>query len=843
MSLPLILAGPILRRVDGEVCSAWVALSRPATVGVTLWAGTQMSTGPGTVASGDAPLASGQVQTRRFGANLHIALVTIDLKGPPAVALAPGSLHSYDITIDGTASLRTEGLLKDEVAGTRLANVDTGTDAGDGSAGFNAPLHLALGYDTDRLPSFVTPGATIESLRMAHASCRRSNAGGYDAMAWLDDFIKANKLTPAERPQQLYLTGDQIYADDLGTALLPMLTRLGAELLGGVEKFPVSETAGQEFELNVDKFPPQRRGLIVREKARFSTTDSRNHLLGFGEFAAMYCAAWSSRVWQALGNEFSTFVDFSPDNADTAAFLSKPETEVGGTLAKWKADPDHGLASIERETKQVRIYRDAVPKAARALANCITYMIWDDHEVTDDWNLTGRWLSRVYSKRPGQAIIRNGMIAYGLFQGWGNDPKAFAADGNNKDFLTEAESIFAGNGPFPSGATNRMDEILGFPGAAADKRAKWHYRVDGPRHRTLVLDTRTRRDTGNAASTKPPKLLGGTLGDQVPDGPLTDGRELLVVVSAAPVLGPTLFDKVFQPLTAAIKDTSNAIGKMLEDAPYNAAEELKQTVKYTDGDEHRDVEGWAADEGHQEALLKKLGSYPRVVILSGDVHFSCSMTLDYWKGTTPTPSRIVQLTSSGARNGWPIKIESQFRKNTVFQDLLGGVLVERLAWTGPAKITVPAGSHISPGRRGRMKRSPALLPVLGWPAGTTIDTAPDWRWRLKLVRDTRTGGQNGAPPDPPPLATDINPGASFAGYVGLAKRHAVATMTMPRLLRTLMFLSNIGLVSFRDTGGTVTLTHRLLSASAPSSQTFAVNTLHEASLAPSTEAPPTLLTN
>ena len=843
MSLPLILAGPILRRVDGEVCSAWVALSRPATVGVTLWAGTQMSTGPGTVASGDAPLASGQVQTRRFGANLHIALVTVDLKGPPAVALAPGSLHSYDITIDGTASLRTEGLLKDEVAGTRLANVDTGTDAGDGSAGFNAPLHLALGYDTDRLPSFVTPGATIESLRMAHASCRRSNAGGYDAMAWLDDFIKANKLTPAERPQQLYLTGDQIYADDLGTALLPMLTRLGAELLGGIEKFPVSETAGQEFELNVDKFPPQRRGLIVREKARFSTTDSRNHLLGFGEFAAMYCAAWSSRVWQALGNEFSTFVDFSPDNADTAAFLSKPETEVGGTLAKWKANPDHGLASIERETKQVRIYRDAVPKAARALANCITYMIWDDHEVTDDWNLTGRWLSRVYSKRPGQAIIRNGMIAYGLFQGWGNDPKAFAADGNNKDFLTEAESIFAGNGPFPSGATNRMDEILGFPGAAADKRAKWHYRVDGPRHRTLVLDTRTRRDTGNAASTTPPKLLGGTLGDQVPDGPLTDGRELLVVVSAAPVLGPTLFDKVFQPLTAAIKDTSNAIGKMLEDAPYNAAEELKQTVKYTDGDEHRDVEGWAADEGHQEALLKKLGSYPRVVILSGDVHFSCSMTLDYWKGTTPTPSRIVQLTSSGARNGWPIKIESQFRKNTVFQDLLGGVLVERLAWTGPAKITVPAGSHISPGRRGRMKRSPALLPVLGWPAGTTIDTAPDWRWRLKLVRDTRTGGQNGAPPDPPPLATDINPGASFAGYVGLAKRHAVATMTMPRLLRTLMFLSNIGLVSFRDAGGTVTLTHRLLSASAPSSQTFAVNTLHEASLAPSTEAPPTLLTN
>jgi hypothetical protein len=68
-------------------------------------------------------------------------------------------------------------------------------------------------------------------------------------------------------------------------------------------------------------------------------------------------------------------------------------------------------------------------------------------------------------------------------------------------------------------------------------------------------------------------------------------------------------------------------------------------------------------------------------------------------------------------------------------------------------------------------------------------------------------------------------------------------MTMPRLLRTLMFLSNIGLVSFRNDGGTVVLTHRLLSSSAPGSETFAVNTVHEASLAPSTEAPPALLTN
>ena len=825
MALPLVLAGPILRRVDAKSVSAFVALSRAATVEMRLWAGSQMSNGIGSVGSGAASLASGQATTRRIGANLHLVVVTIDLVGPPAVALAPGALHSYDIVIDGTANLQSEQLLRDERENqARIPGVDD-----------PAPLHLALGYDEDRLPGFVTPAAAIDQVRIAHTSCRRTNFPGYDAMGWLDDWIKDHRDDPTARPQQLFLTGDQIYADDLGTSLLPMLTRLGEELLGGRENFPVDD--GHSFELTPDHFPPQRRGKIVRELARLSTTDSKNHLLGLGEFAAMYLAAWSSRIWRPLGDEASMFM---PLDGASAPFLSKWEDCFGGSLQGWK-DAKSGLEAATKETKHTELFRDIVPKAARALANCSTYMIFDDHEITDDWNLTGRWLTRVYSKKPGQAIIRNGMIAYGLFQGWGNDPSAFKT-GNNKDFLDQAEALFAGAGPFPVGATNRIDEILGFPGAGADKRAVWHYAVDGPRHRVVVLDTRTLRDTGGPASTRPPKLLGGTLGDQLADGPLTDGRELLIVVSAPPVLGPTLFDKVLQPLASTVKDMSNAIGSMLKDDAFDPCKKLKSVLEFTDGDEQRDVEGWAGDEGHQEALLKKLATYPKAVILSGDVHYSSSLTLDYWRNGVAAPSRIVQLTCSGARNGWPMAIESQFRKSAVFQNLLGGVLVERVAWNGEAKITLPDNARVGPGRRGRMKRSPSLLPVIGWPAGTTMSDPPDWRWRLKLVRDIRTGGQNGAPPDPPTMSPDVDPDTSFAGYVEAVKRHALLTIQQPRLLRTMMFLSNIGLVSFKPDGGDVTLVHQLLSASTAGSQSSAINTEHVMSLAPSAEAQPVLVT-
>ena len=37
-----------------------------------------------------------------------------------------------------------------------------------------------------------------------------------------------------------------------------------------------------------------------------------------------------------------------------------------------------------------------LPRVRRALANIATYMILDDHEITDDFNLQRRFTDRVY---------------------------------------------------------------------------------------------------------------------------------------------------------------------------------------------------------------------------------------------------------------------------------------------------------------------------------------------------------------------------------------------------------------------------------------------------------------
>jgi hypothetical protein len=66
--LPLILAGPIVRRVEPRSVSVWVALWDAVPVTLRLWAGTQRSTGGGQLQSGDAPLVTSEAATpRRFG--------------------------------------------------------------------------------------------------------------------------------------------------------------------------------------------------------------------------------------------------------------------------------------------------------------------------------------------------------------------------------------------------------------------------------------------------------------------------------------------------------------------------------------------------------------------------------------------------------------------------------------------------------------------------------------------------------------------------------------------------------------------------------------------------------
>lgn len=63
-------------------------------------------------------------------------------------------------------------------------------------------------------------------------------------------------------------------------------------------------------------------------------------------------------------------------------------------------------------------------------------MIFDDHDVTDDWNLSALWETTAYEHPFSRRIIGNALLGYLLCQGWGNQPQQFAG------LLQECRSLF-----------------------------------------------------------------------------------------------------------------------------------------------------------------------------------------------------------------------------------------------------------------------------------------------------------------------------------------------------------------------------------------------------------------
>jgi hypothetical protein len=47
-------------------------------------------------------------------------------------------------------------------------------------------------------------------------------------------------------------------------------------------------------------------------------------------------------------------------------------------------------------------------------------MMFDDHDITDDWNITSGWLAHALQDRKWAAAITDRLIAYWMYQGWGN---------------------------------------------------------------------------------------------------------------------------------------------------------------------------------------------------------------------------------------------------------------------------------------------------------------------------------------------------------------------------------------------------------------------------------------
>ena len=142
--------------------------------------------------------------------------------------------------------------------------------------------------------------------------------------------------------------------------------------------------------------------------------------------------------------------------------------------------PGEEVADFEEYT---RLYRESWsnPDIRWLLSTVPSVMIFDDHDVNDDWNISHRWVAEMRSEPWWEARITGAFMSYWLYQHLGNlSPPQLA-----EEELLPLVQAEADGGPRLREAARRWDR--------ESAHSRWAYYRDFGDSRLLVIDSRAAR--------------------------------------------------------------------------------------------------------------------------------------------------------------------------------------------------------------------------------------------------------------------------------------------------------------------------------------------------------------
>lgn len=423
-----------------------------------------------------------------------------------------------------------------------------------------------------------------------HGSCRKPHFEGDDGLVQVDTLIGENSDSAASRPSMLIMSGDQIYADDVAGPTLVAIHQV-IQLLGLYDEHwdgdSCIHSSDELFEnpfcyYQRDALLPKstvkqsllRKTFSVKKQPVFTSDHAKNHLITLAEVFAMYLLVWSPAMWRLI-------------NLDS--------NKVAATFK----------AQYNKEAATINDFVTDLPKVARALAHIPVYMIFDDHDITDDWNLTRGWEEAAYNNPFSKRIIGNTLIGYWLCQGWGNAPEKFT------ELNDQAHQYFSGKAYELQ--EQLIDNVFAFH--------QWHFSL-ATSPKIIVLDTRTQRWRSESSNNKPSGLMDWEALSELQQELINQPE--VILVSAAPIYGVKMIETIQRFFTF--------IG-------------LPLMV---------DAENWMAHSGTANVMLnifRHEKTPPHFIILSGDVHYSFFYEVTH--RFRRSDSKIFQITSSGIKNEFP----------------------------------------------------------------------------------------------------------------------------------------------------------------------------------------------
>lgn len=389
-TLPLLLAGPTLRKTTATEVVLWVVTSAPLSGTTELFNAEQ-----------ETPFFTSPLDEQesiQVGTHAWVTLIHLQGEFPTNVPL------QYQIETD-------QGSLTELAPHLVYADKRTNSD--------NARIEFKISTTADYI---------------LHGSCRNPHHPSKDSLVAADNKIATQAVV--ERPDMLMMSGDQIYADHVAGPTLDAIQQV-IQLLGLVgESLPTdsldSKISSSEALFSSDYHLYQRDHLLPHHNTSdslldklfpkrgipiFSSTDCENHLVTLSEFIAMYLLVWSPTLWQCINRERLIENNFMQGGRQ----LTPAEQQ------QWRD-----------ESIIIDDFIAGLPQVQRLFAHIPTYMIFDDHDVTDDWNLTVGWEHAVDQNQFATQVIGNGLAAYWMCQGWGNAPENF-----NRDFMEQTKQLFS----------------------------------------------------------------------------------------------------------------------------------------------------------------------------------------------------------------------------------------------------------------------------------------------------------------------------------------------------------------------------------------------------------------
>jgi hypothetical protein len=290
--------------------------------------------------------------------------------------------------------------------------------------------------------------------------------------------------------------------------------------------------------------------------------------------------------------------------------------------------PGDGVADFEEYTV---LYQEAWsdPLVRWVLSTLPTAMVFDDHDVHDDWNTSAVWRRQMQAKSWWAARIEGGLMSYWLYQHLGNLSTAALA----QDELWASLQAHEGD----------AEELLRAFARKADAEAdggrpvQWSYRRDYGDVRLVVLDSRGGRvlETGDRSMVDESEW--DWIVEQTRGGPTH-----LLLASSLPVILPPAIHGL-ESWDEAVAD--GAWGRRL----MRFGEKVRQDV---------DLEHWAAFRRSFDRLMQQVeevgagrhGPAPATItFLGGDVHFSYLTQVHFPPGSG-VRSAVHQAVCSPVRN-------------------------------------------------------------------------------------------------------------------------------------------------------------------------------------------------